>query len=80
MLHPNDVDIFYSIVAEVYCSPARKTLAEDLFFSRIKKDLVGEPLNVVCKLEKQFKRNSDEFEVTETVFNPRKCYRFEGTK
>ena len=80
MLHPNDVDIFYSIVAEVYCSPAMKTLAEDLFFSRIKKDLVGEPLNVVCELEKQFKRNSDEFEVTETVFNPRKCYRFEGTK
>ena len=54
MLHPNDVDTFYDIVAEVYCSPAMKTLAQDLLFSRIKKDLVGEPLEFVLDLEKDF--------------------------
>lgn len=50
MFHPNDVDTFYDIVSEVYCSLVMKTLAQDLFFSRIKKDLVGEPLDVVLEL------------------------------
>lgn len=32
MLHPNDVDVFFDIVTEVYCRPNMRTLAKDLFF------------------------------------------------
>lgn len=57
MLHPNDVDTFYEIVTGIYSSPAMNTLADDLFFSRINKYLVGEPLKAVIKLEKQLKKS-----------------------
>lgn len=80
MLHPNDVDVFYDIVTDIYCSPELGTMANDLFFSRIKKDLAGEPLKTVINLEEQFIKNMDDFQITKDVFEPRKCYRFEGTK
>ena len=57
-----------------------ENLAENLFFDRLKADLVGEPLNAIIELEKQFKENMDDFFLTEKNFYPRKCYRFEGTK
>jgi len=80
MLHPNDVDIFYNIVSDVYCDPRMKTLAVDLFFFRIKKDVVGEPLSKIEKLKKKFCENMDLFELSVDTFDPKKCYRFEGAK
>lgn len=80
MLHPNDVDMFYDIVKEIYCSPFMKTLAKDLVFSRMKKDLVGKPYQRIEKLEKEFLSNMDEITLTPDTFDPRKCYRYEGAK
>ena len=80
MLHPNDVEHFYDIVSEVYCDEKMMTLAENLFFRKIKEDLTGEPLAKVEKLEKEFLENSDDFKITKNVFDPRKCYRYEGSK
>jgi len=57
-----------------------KTLAKDFLFSYIKKDLVGDPLNKVVNLEKQFLENMDDLNLTKDVFEPRNCYRFEGAK
>lgn len=51
-----------------------------LFFSRIKKDLVGEPLNAINKIENKFYDNMEDFSLTKESFDPRKCYRYEGTK
>ena len=80
MLHPNDVEHFYNIVSEVYCDEKMSTLAEDLFFNQIKKDLAGEPLVNFEKLEKKFLKNSDDFTITKEIFDPRKCYKYEGSK
>jgi hypothetical protein len=80
MMHPNDVDVFYDIVTEVYCRPVMKRLAEELVFSRMKSDLTGEPLEKVIQLEKQFLKNMGVFDLTPTTFDPRKCYRYEGAK
>ena len=80
MLHPNDVDVFYEIVSEIYCSSAMNTLTSDLFFSRIKKDLVGDPLETILNLEKKFIENMDDFKVSKKTFDPRKCYRYKGAK
>lgn len=79
MLHSNDVDLFYNIVTDVYCGSFMKTLANDLVFSRMKQDLVGEPLDKILKLETEFISNMDDFEIS-SKFCPRKCYRFEGAK
>lgn len=80
MLHPNDVDVFYEIVSEIYCSSAMNTLASDLFFFSIKKDLVGDPPETILNLEKKFIENMNDFKVSKKTFDPRKRYRFEGTK
>ena len=80
MVHPNDVSIFYEIVREVYCDPKMNTLAKDLFFARMKIDLTGDPLEKVKKLEEKFYENMDEFDLNLNVFDPKKCYRYEGTK
>ena len=80
ILSSNDVDIFYEIVSEVYCDPKINTLAANLFFARIKKDIVGEPLEKIEKFEQKFCENMDFFEFSVDTFDPRKCYRFEGSK
>lgn len=80
MMHPNDVNAFYDVVTEVFCSPAMKTLAKDLVFSRMKSDLTGEPLERISLLEQKFLSNMDDFELNPKTFDPRKCYRYEGTK
>ena len=80
MIHPNDVDIFYNIVTEVYCNPFMNTLAQDLMFSRMKQDIVGKPLEKMLKLESEFVSNMDDFELKPDTFDPRKCYRYEGAK
>ena len=80
MLHPNDVDIFYKIAAEVYCSPFMNTLAQDLMFSRMKQDIVGKPLERMLELESEFVSNMDDFELKPGIFDPRECYRYEGAK
>ena len=80
MLHPNDVNIFYQIVSQVYCNPSMNTLADDLVFSRMELDLVGEPLENILKLKKEFTKNMDDFELTPPKFDPKKCYRYEGAK
>ena len=54
MMHPNDVDVFYDIVSEVYCRPVTKKLTSKLLFSRMKLDLKGDPLEKIIQLEKQF--------------------------
>ena len=46
-----------------------KTLAQDLFLSRIKEGLLDEPLNVVFKLKKLFLDNVEDFEITKSTFN-----------
>ena len=78
MLYPNDVDIFYKIAAEVYCSPFMNTLAQDLMFSRMKQDIVGKTLERM--LESEFVLNMDDFELKPDIFDSRKCYRYEGAK
>jgi hypothetical protein len=51
MLHPNDVDIFYKIVTEVYCSLFMNFLAQDLMFSRMNQDIVEKSLERMLELE-----------------------------
>ena len=80
MLHPNDVDIFYEIVSDVYCSPYMKTLANDLIFEVMKQDVRGPELAEIQKLQEQFNSNMDDFSLKKEVFVPRNCYRYEGTK
>ena len=80
MLHPNDVDMFYRIVTEIYCSSFMKTLAQDLVFSCMKSDTRGQTLNKLIRIEKEFISNMDTIELTPSTFDPRKCYRYEGAK
>jgi len=80
MLHFNDVKIFYNIVTEIYCSPFMKTLAQDLVFSSMKSDIRGQVLGKLIEKEKEFISNMDNFELTPSIFDPRKCYRYEGAK
>ena len=80
MLHPNDVDIFYKIVTEIYCSSFKKTLARDLVFSCMKSDTRGQVLGKIIEIEKEFISNMDNIELTPSTFDPRKCYRYEGAK
>lgn len=80
MLHPNDVDIFYTIVTEIYCSSFMKTLAQDLVFSCMKSDTRGQVLCKIIEIEKEFVSNMDNIELTPSIFDPRKCYRYEGAK
>lgn len=80
MLHPNDVDIFYKIVTEIYCSSFMKTLARDLVFSCMKSDTRGQVLGKIIEIEKEFISNMDNIELTPSTFDPRKCYRYEGAK
>ena len=80
MVHPNDVDIFYKIVSEIYCSPFMKTLAKDLVFSCMKSDTRGLALSKLIEIEKEFLSNMDNIELTPSTFDPRKCYRYEGAK
>jgi len=78
MLHPNDVAIFYDIVTEIYCSPSLETLIHDLVFSRMKNDTTGSVLEKILEIEKEFLSNKDTFKLTPEVFDPKKCYRYEG--
>ena len=80
LLHPNDVGSFYNIVTEIYCSPFMKTLAQDLVFSSMKSDTRGQVLGKLIEKEKEFISNMDNFELTPSIFDPRKCYRYEGAK
>lgn len=80
MLHPNDVDIFYSIVTDIYCDPFMKTLAQDLVFSCMKNDTRGDVQRKIEKIEEEFISNMDTIELTPTTFDPRKCYKYEGAK
>jgi len=80
MLHPNDVAIFYDIVTEIYCSPFMRTLVQDLVFSRMKSDTTGSVLDRIIEVEKEFLSNKDDIILTPSVFDPRKCYRYEGAK
>jgi DNA-directed RNA polymerase len=80
MLHPNDVDIFYKIVTEIYCSYFMKTLTRDLVFSCMKSDTRGQVLCRIIEIEKEFISNMDNLELTPSTFDPRKCYRYEGAK
>ena len=80
MLHPNDVDIFYNIVTEIYCSPLMETLIQDLVFSRMKSDTAGPVLEKILEIEKEFLSNKDTIKLTPEVFDPKKCYRYEGAK
>ena len=80
MLHPNDVDIFYSIVTDIYCNPFMKTLAQDLVFSCMKNDTRGDVQRKIEKIEEEFIANMDNIELTPATFDPRKCYRYEGAK
>ena len=80
MLHPNDVNIFYDIVRDIYCSPFMETLVQDLVFSRMKSDTTGSVLEKIIEIEKEFVLNKGEIKLTPEVFDPKKCYRYEGAK
>lgn len=80
MLHPNDVAVFYDVVTEVYCSPFMSTLIQDLVFSRMKSDTTGPVLERIIEVEKEFLSNKDDMILTPVVFDPKKCYRYEGAK
>lgn len=77
MLHSNDVDIFYNIVTDIYCSSFMQTLAKDLVFNSMRKNVKGVFLE---KLELEFLSNMYNFELSSDTFNPRNCYRYEGAK
>ena len=57
-----------------------KTLAKDLIFSCMKADTRGEALLKLVEIEKEFISNMDNIELTPITFDPRKCYRYEGSK
>ena len=80
MLHPNDVDIFYEVVSDVYCNPRMHTLAQDLLFSRFKIDTIDECRKTIADIEEKFVKNMDEIKLTRNTFSPKKCYRYEGAK
>ena len=80
MLHPNDVDIFYNIVTEIYCSPFMETLIQDLVFSPMKSDTTGVVLEKILEIEKEFVSNKNKIKLTSEIFDPKKCYRYEETR
>jgi len=57
-----------------------RTLVQDLVFSRMKSDTTGSVLDRIIEVEKEFLSNKDDIILTPSVFDPRKCYRYEGAK
>ena len=41
---------------------------------------LGQVLGKLIEKEKEFISNMDNFELTPGIFDPRKCYRYEGAK
>ena len=80
MVHPNDVDIFFKIVSDVYTDPAMRTLARDLVFSVFKENTVSDAKQKLIEIENKFSTNMDDFTLSPKTFDPKKCYRYEGTK
>ena len=80
MVHPNDVDTFFKIVSEVYTDRTMRTLASDLVFSVFKENTVSDAKQRLIEIENKFLTNMDDFTLTSTTFDPKKCYRYEGTK
>ena len=72
-MHQNILGTLYEIVTEIYYDSAMKILIQDLFFFRIKQEIVCEQLNAVIKLEEQFIENMDQLEITKKTFDPKKC-------
>lgn len=80
MLHPNYVNTFFEIVREVYCSGNMDSLAKDLIFTKFKEQVAGDNLLQMQKLETEFYNNMDDFKIEDTNFNPKYCYKYEGSK
>ena len=56
------------------------TLIQDLVFSRMKSETTGHTLGKTIKLEETFLSVKEEIILTLQVFDPKKCYRYEGAK
>jgi DNA-directed RNA polymerase len=81
LVHPNDVDDIYDVIRDVYCSPAMKTLAKDLVFSRFKQNTTGKYFEKIEAIEKIYTSNMESLGyLNKETFDPRKCYKFEGAK
>ena len=78
-IHPNHVDKFYDIVTEVYCKDEMRILARDLVFSDLIRNSVEPQISKLIDLLNEFESNMDDFELSEKTFNPRKCYKYEGS-
>lgn len=78
-IHPNHVDKFYDIVTEVYCKEEMRTLARDLVFSDLIRNSVEPQTSKLIDLLNEFESNMDDFELSVKTFNPRKCYKYEGS-
>jgi hypothetical protein len=80
MLHPNDVHVFYDIVTDAYCDPRMLSLAQDLVFSRFIHNTTGKTKEKILEYQKEFVENMQPLPLNKSAFDPRKCYRYEGTK
>lgn len=80
MLHPNDVEIFYGIVTDIYCDPRMLSLAQDLVFSRFINNTTGKTRDNLLELQEEFVGNMEPLPLNISEFDPKKCYRYEGAK
>lgn len=80
MVHPNYVDEMYEVISDVYCDPKMLTMARDLVFKRFILNSTGEYREKIKKLESRFLSNMEPLDyLNKQTFDPRKCYKFEGS-
>ena len=80
MVHPNNVDILYDIIRDIYCDKKLKNMISDLMFKPFYSDTSGGVQDALSKIEKNFLDDMDDLNLTKESFDPRKCYRYEGSE
>ena len=80
MVHPNYVDVLYDIISNIYCDKNIKNMVSELMFKPFYSDTSGEVLDGLSVIEKNFVEDMDDLILTKESFDPRKCYRYEGSE
>lgn len=81
LVAPEDVDIIYDVIRDVYCDPKMKNLASSLVFSRFISETRGDSQKKIKAIHAKFLSNMESLDyLNRDDFDPRKCYRFEGSK
>ena len=80
MVHPNLVDVMFDVISDAYCDSRMRTMASDLVFNRFIVNSTGEYREKIKQLEKKFLANMEPLDYLNTdTFDPRRCYKFEGS-